>query len=537
MPYLKARTGSPKLYGIEGPWNIGDPVHENLALAALYQQRQLLGLSNCNFNALWADPLLNEYLRGVFWNDDPDVLLFDQRSDDDANFSSGAKWYQQFNSAEEASSNDLTNFTGRSHFWDMQYLHGMACVSGESPQTTQARILMWAELMYKVAIGQPVNGNPAAYSTTPENVAAILLSAVAIPETAPADPTLSFGYYFSSATKPKNTVSLKTLLTEGDPYTGLDIAKRALGTVMHMIQDSYARGHTRRVLTNPQDVQSQTTTSITFKPGTWGKWGSVLTFHTYRGQNHDEHKAFDEDSAPMDPTNPDSFNNLVGGRDAIEYCRQLLSYFANLVRWEAGADLFFANVFALDPGATPADTNVNRVPMTGVYNTGTGAVGTVDPHWKLVQSGDQTAPAYIVTANKNWINTQSSAKWISVAANTQGASNADFVYRTTIDLSGFNPSTVILSGLLAGDDQCTAIKVNGKAVYAPFGTTDVPDLSNGGYIATPNAGPGYTKYGGFMISGTRVFKPGINVIDFLVHNINGPTGLEVIFDTAVAVPA
>jgi hypothetical protein len=40
-----------------------------------------------------------------------------------------------------------------------------------------------------------------------------------------------------------------------------------------------------------------------------------------------------------------------------------------------------------------------------------------------------------------------------------------------------------------------------------------------------------------MISGTRVFKPGINVIDFLVHNINGPTGLEVIFDTAVAVPA
>jgi len=531
MLYLKARTGSPKLYGVEGPWNKGDPVHENLALAALFQQRRLLGLGSCNFNALWADPLLNEYLRGVFWNDDPDVLLFDQRTNDDANFSSGARWYEQFLAGENATSNDLTNFTGRSHFWDMQYLHGMACVSGESPETTQGRILMWAELMYKVAIGQPVTGDPKAPLTTPEAVAATLLSAVKIPETPPSDPSLSFGYYFSSATKPKNTVSLKTMLTEGDPYTGLDIAKQAIGTVMHMIQDSYARGHTRRTLGNPEDVQSETLTSITFKPGTWGTWAGIQAFHTYRGQNHDQHKAFDEYDEPMDPTNPASFNDLVGGRDAIAYCSELLGYFAQRDRWEDGVNNFFGIVFGLDPDATPADTDVNRVPLPGVYDTGTGTVGTVDPHWKLVKSGDLASSAYIVTANKNWINTQSAAKWISVAANTQGASNADFSYRTTIDLTGFAPSTVILSGLVAGDDQCTGIKVNGKAVYAPFGITILP-----GGIQMPLAGPGYSNYGGFTISGSRVaFKPGVNVIDFLVYNKNGPTGLEVIFNRAVAV--
>ncbi len=86
-----------RLYSVQGPWNIGQPVHENLCLAAIYQQRNVLNdVANADFHDLWASPSLNEYLRGVFWNDDPEVLMFENNPLNDSSFSTGATWYSQF---------------------------------------------------------------------------------------------------------------------------------------------------------------------------------------------------------------------------------------------------------------------------------------------------------------------------------------------------------------------------------------------------------------------------------------------------------
>lgn len=533
MKYLKPRRGPVALYGIEGPFDFGDPVHENLALAAIYQKRYELGVSDADFNALWGDVRLNEFLRGVFWNDDPEVLMFSQDITDDADFSTGITWKSHFDDAEDATSNDKKNLTGRSHFWDMQFLHGMACVSGEPAATTQQRALMWGEFMYKVSIGQPVNGQNTTTLSTPDAVAGTTLGNVKIPAAStPADASLTVAGYFGSDTLPTSGQTIKTLLTEGDTFRSLDIGKRAIGSVMHLIQDSFARGHTRRVLLNPEDVMRQDQNSITFDSGTYGNWGNVITFHTYKGQPAGEHSQFDEYSG-MDPTNLTTFNQLVGGRNAIDYCAQLLDYYHSRTLYENGPRHLLETIFALDAKATPADTNVNRIPLP-LFNTGVGAVGTQDSHYSLISGSGGAGPAYIVNRNSAWAAPGEAAQWIAPHADTSG-DKTTFTYRTTVDLTEFNPNMALISGRCAADDALLSIAVNGRVVTYAFGA-DVQTVG-GSTVTTPVAGPSYGHLAPFSINQYGLFKKGINTIDFQVKNNGGPTGLVVIFDSAVAVPA
>jgi len=528
MRTLKHVGGPEKLYSIEGPWNIGDPVHENLCLAAIYQQRMVLNdVANANFNVLWASPALNEYLRGVFWNDDPEVLMFYEVVKSDSVFSNGAAWYAHFQAGKEASSNDLSNLTGRSHFWDMQFLHGMACVTGEPPATTRQRALMWAEFMYKVSVGQPVSGSKTTDRSNPNVVAETLLNAVQIPPT-PSAGQSTIASYFSNASDPTSSATIGYLLTRNDPYDALKMGRRAIGSVMHLIQDSFARGHTRRVLLNPDDVVSASVHSITFKPGTWGQWGNVITFHAYHGQDEDVHSSFDS-YGEMDPTNLNSFNGLVGGRDAISNCAKLLGYYANRMLWENGPKALLEQIFALAPNATVSNTEVNRIPLTGVSNTGVGAVGGVDPHYVLLEGG-ATVPAFIVEKNYGWAAPPAGAGWISPQTGTQGGTGQTYTYRVTIDLTGYNPKSVILSGSIAGDDAVQGISVNGKPFPDAFGLV----LGAGGFPAAAPK-PSYGALSRFHLQGKKVFTAGTNTIDFTVYNVNGPTGLMVAFEDAVGV--
>lgn len=524
MTTLTHAGGPVRLYSLQGPWNKGDPVHEKLCLAAIYQQRKVLnGVADANFNLVWASPSLNEYLRGVFWNDDPEVLMFDKNVMTDSDFSSGATWYKHFRAGKEASSNDLSNLTGRSHFWDMQFLHGMACVVGEAPATTRQRALMWAEFMYKVAVGQPVSGSNTTDRSNPNVVAATLLKSVQIPPS-PSAGQSTIASYFSSATNPASSATIGYLLTRNDPYDNLKMGRRAIGSVMHLIQDSFARGHTRRVLLNPDDVVGAHVRSITFKPNTWGQWGDVITFHAYHGQDEDVHSSFDAYEG-MDPTNLDSFNSLVGGRDAIGNCVTLLGYYANRTLWENGPKALLDKIFTLAPNATVSNTEVNRIPLTGVPNTGIGAVGEMDPHYVILDGG-ATVPAFIAAKNDGWAAPPAGAAWISPQTSTQGGTGQTYTYRVTIDLTGYNPHTVILSGPIAGDDTVQGISVNGKPVLDAFVL---------GSDGLPAADPSYGALGRFRLQDRSLFTAGTNTIDFTVYNVNGPTGLMVAFDDAVAV--
>ena len=197
-----------------------DPVHENIAIAAFIKAKQLPeGTTYNNLN-----PKQWEYFRGLLWNDDPSCLLFDDKRDDNRDFGAGLEWYDQFENG------PVNCMTRRSHFGDLQSLHGMASTSGQAPEATKRNIIAWIEIMYKLACGnQGVATNDRLQTVFPTQ--------------------------FNNSTQPTGDASMKELLLATTPnYRFPNIQRRALGVCLHIIQDSYAVGHTQRCLLNPEDL-------------------------------------------------------------------------------------------------------------------------------------------------------------------------------------------------------------------------------------------------------------------------------------------
>ncbi len=144
---------------------------------------------------------------------------------------------------------------------------------------------------------------------------------------------------------------------------------------------------------------------------------------------------------------------------------------------------------------------------TGVAEDGTLLpAGSADLHYKLVSSADPGGTtALATTANPYWL-TSSTASWISPGASgSDDWDEGDYTYEATFDLSGYDPSTAVFSGLLAADNS-VSIYLNGS---------DSVLLSPTGFAT-------YTPF-----SVTNGFQNGVNRIDFVVHNDGGPTGLMV----------
>jgi hypothetical protein len=156
--------------------------------------------------------------------------------------------------------------TGRSHYFDLQFLHAMAAAAGEKPEDTLAKIMLWAEVMYRLSIGEGLSGADKLGSVT-----------IASNVTAAAGPTYSYSLsqFFDQYSKPSGTDTLSHLLTLDTACKWLDLKRRALGSLLHVVQDSYARGHVRRTLTNPGDFLPGKTDE--FQPGTYGRHGDVET--------------------------------------------------------------------------------------------------------------------------------------------------------------------------------------------------------------------------------------------------------------------
>ena len=190
---------------------------------------------------------VKEFLRGVVWNDDFACFLFD---DDNANenyvLSNGTEWGAAFKLAEYLGKEGLigktTSFlnpqqvlslTGRSHFGDLQFFHAMATQDGETPTATRDKVLMWLELMYRLASGE---------RTVSQDTQ---IQDIHLPQAA-----LQPGTFFSNTSDPPATTTLKSLLARNGQYANVDIRRRALGSCLHIVQDSYAYGHIRRQLLN-----------------------------------------------------------------------------------------------------------------------------------------------------------------------------------------------------------------------------------------------------------------------------------------------
>ncbi len=326
IPRLQPAHGGTALihrHQIEGPWNINDPAHETMTEESLRRAGLIDKNDTYRSGSAW------DYTRGAMWNDDPEGMLFksnhrpvplpvdsDYIPDLDSPYSTGAEWYLRFKNYEQQAEKKDPSQTAfgvgdpllaRSHFGDMSALHGMAGQEGEKAEDTKARMMMWAEFTSKVAMGQiPADAK---------------IGDINIP-----------GFEMFSKDKKQQGRSVAEFFGCGPG--GGDVKKRAQGSLLHMIQDSYAGGHTDREMVN-------------------GQRGAIKGFHAYPRQDHDKHgddDAFIDDNDAKDPAK--RIKNIKGGEEAVEDGAAILKLLNKKdANWDEIQKHLDQKTFALQPGS------------------------------------------------------------------------------------------------------------------------------------------------------------------------------------------
>jgi hypothetical protein len=172
-------------------------------------------------------------------------------------------------------------------------------------------------------------------------------------------------------------------------------------------------------------------------------------------------------------------------------------------------------------------------PIPDLFNTGVDSLhaviadGQIDPHYTLITNADGASINAIVEdsttfpiSTGTWLFDTTVSKWIGPRLNTAAAAGGRYVYRTTIDLTGRDPSTVVIIGRWSVDNTGVDIFVNGVSTFNP-------------------QSPGFGSYTPFAIaSSNATFVAGINNIDFITDNAGGGyTGLRVeILQSNVKIP-
>lgn len=188
--------------------------------------------------------------------------------------------------------------------------------SGSEPAAvTQKKMMIWSEFAYKVARGD-------------------------IPSTMPLDKVPVVGFPELVTIRDRTVESLFTL---GDPAFRSDVSIRqfALGTLLHMVQDTFSAAHAER---GEEGGQCEGT-SVLRQPG------KLKRFHAYDLQDAKKHKTADTRHA---------FHNhdLKVGSNAIQMTRNVLDMYRKKVDWPVIQD-YLTCVLLLESGAE------NREPDAG----------------------------------------------------------------------------------------------------------------------------------------------------------------------------
>jgi hypothetical protein len=217
-------------------------------------------------------------LRGVEWNDNPPfTLTVEQMRNAPTCVGIGpiqlpdvwpGCWLQVFTTANRVASppgdgatfGPEAPFLQRSHFGDMQFLHAMAA-HGEPAQRTRENIIAWAQFAYGVSQGKiPLD--------------TVVSSAGAG----------SASRFFPAAINPRQygDLTVRQLFTQGLGKTDdAFVRDMAFGSLLHMVEDSFAKGHVQREAPKSRDLV----------------WGRIVEFHSYTHQDHSAHSKADEQDA------------------------------------------------------------------------------------------------------------------------------------------------------------------------------------------------------------------------------------------------
>jgi len=193
----------------------------------------------------------NAIIVGVWWNDDPHGFLY--RNDV---WNGVLSWLAAKSTASRVRKQGPQHrerATGRllyrSHFHDLQFLHAMAAKDGEEASRTRQQIIDWIAFTYRVSTGE--HGEGASLHGLGSPVRELFT---------PADPRLTVSYLFKRS-------RMRELATR----------ELALGSLLHVVQDSFAASHAVRKFEASDACPS----------------GRITQFYAYQGQREKAHGAQD----------------------------------------------------------------------------------------------------------------------------------------------------------------------------------------------------------------------------------------------------
>jgi hypothetical protein len=167
-------------------------------------------------------------------------------------------------------------------------------------------------------------------------------------------------------------------------------------------------------------------------------------------------------------------------------------------------------------------TQAKAASITTLYNTGVNNAGAVlpdgtigDPHYSLIAVPAGTVHSRVRTATGGYpippyFGDDNASAWIGPNNDAQlDGAVGNYTYRTTFDLTGFDPSTASITGGWSSDNNGVMILLNGV-----------------------NTGNLETRFNQFEIGFAPFtvasgFVSGVNTLDFVVYNGGGPTSLRV----------
>ncbi len=218
-----------------------------------------------------------------------------------------------------------TAITYRSHNKDLQFLHGMA-EAQQKASTTVDYMLAWAQFCYTIAQGNGGIGKDT------------LLTDLPIP---------LISNLFPSKDYQGKTVAW--LFMENDANR---LKAVAIGSMLHMIQDTFCAAHTQRARKKPGE-------SI----------GKIRAFQDYGKQDHARHEKADEvvkvkDQMPWYKSNKlndaASIGATVGAQDAVEVGAMVLARLRANAPWLVVKSYLMGDVFVLEEGSANKGATVTR---------------------------------------------------------------------------------------------------------------------------------------------------------------------------------
>ncbi len=254
-------------WALRGIHHFTEPVHEEIT-------QRIYGCEGDE--AVCADPDLgfasSFIVAGVRWNDDPPFRLgkgqgrgLDCKVEETIRFITqpvcwAGLWRDGKARAERGEFFDEASGVSllyRSHFGDLQFLHSMASRDGETAETTRKKILMWAEFSWRTALKEYT------LQTYLRDI-----------------PIEGFNDHFA-----RSGWRVQDLFTLGNYQLRKNMHEVAFGSLLHMVEDSFARGHVDR----EEPVYGQTCSETDQYP----KPGMIREFHSYGNQDASKHAEYD----------------------------------------------------------------------------------------------------------------------------------------------------------------------------------------------------------------------------------------------------